>query len=90
MNSLQQDYEQELQASLLKDLSRECGGEHSQNIVSNPSYMLLQSTSEYSNLPKTPTQLEVVEPEGYLKMSPVMPKAVRPSTHDSKAPSIDV
>jgi hypothetical protein len=91
MNSLQQEFEQDIRASIFKepDAKKEMisnvGCEPEPNAVSNPTYMMVQSTSkvanDYINVKKNDNQdgasLNVDQQEGYLKMSPILPKQER-------------
>lgn len=91
MNSLQHEYEQDFRASLFKEPATRTetipnvGCEPASNAVSNPTYMMLQGTSklanDYINVEKNDNlegaSLQVDQPDGYLKMSPIMPKQER-------------
>lgn len=89
MNSLQHEYEQDI--SVLKEpASRKETVSNVEsapvtNAVSNPTYMMLQGTSQlandYVNVPKSnkkeSVSLDIDQQEGYLKMSPIVPKQKR-------------
>jgi len=100
MNSMQHEYENEIRVSMMKEptarkeVVSNLGSEMKPNMVTNPSYMVIQTaTAEpgYINIPKSEnnSNLAVDEPEGYLKMSPVMPKGDR-STRASRESSVHV
>lgn len=99
MNSLQHEYEQDI--SILKEPATRketvCDVESAPvtNAVSNPTYMMLQGTSQlakdYVNVPKSSKKesvsLDIDQQEGYLKMSPIVPKQKR-SIRDSDESSV--
>jgi hypothetical protein len=91
MNSLQHEYEQDIRASIFKESATRkeaisnVGCAPESNAISNPTYMMVQSTSkvanDYVNVLQDDNQvlasLNVGQQDGYLKMSPIMPKQVR-------------